>query len=77
MTGLQEHRLLLAALAFAQADADLRAARRDHRRVRSDPDGTMRAHFVKARRKAREKLLRAAGNYRQQQELDIKEASAE
>lgn len=77
MTSLQEQRLLVAALAFAQADADLRAARRDHRLSGTDPDGSVRAFFVKARAKAREKLLRAAGNFRQQQELDVKEAYAE
>lgn len=67
MTSNQERRLLLAALDYA--DADLKC-----RETRALMGTDERAAAIKARQRAKARLLSAAGQNRKQPDIDLREA---
>ena len=80
MTAAQERRLLLAALDYAAADEDVRIARkivRDHRndyealRAPEGDEVSLLHEALKARRASKTRLLRAAGQKREQPLLPL------
>lgn len=67
MTANQERRLLIAALDYAEADRLCRTAQ-------THPATVSREKALKARRLAKARLLRAAGEGRAQREIDVRPA---